>query len=88
MCIDTATGCYNEVYREPGERVAVVNGESRSSLVTSPADGQVPDLTPTGQERVDARRDFREQFGPQDHPSSCLWPSVASCRLALTPVRR
>ncbi len=77
VCIDTATGCYNEVYREPGERVAVVNGESRSSLVTDPPDGLVPDLTLEGEERVEALREFRDQFGPQDHPE--LLPLAQRC---------
>ena len=67
-CIDSATGCYNEVYREPGERVAVVNGEPRSSLVTNPSDGRAPELTPEGRGRVEKYREFRSQFGPYDHP--------------------
>ena len=77
VCIDTATGCYNEVYREPGERVAVVNGEARSSLITRPADGQVPELTTEGQQRIEVRRDFRGQFGPEDHPE--LLPLAQRC---------
>ncbi len=67
-CIDSATGCYNEVYREPGERVAVVNGEPRSSLVTDPPDGRVPELTPEGRRRVEEYRALRSRFGPYDHP--------------------
>ena len=35
VCIDGPTSCYNEFYREPGDRVAIVNGEPRSSLVTN-----------------------------------------------------
>src|SRR5687768_7606557 len=31
VCIDSGTTCYNEVYRDPGDAVAVVNGEPRSS---------------------------------------------------------
>ncbi len=67
-CIDTATGCYNEVYREPGDSVAVVGSEPRSSLITVPADGRPPALTEEGERRVEARRDFRAQFGRRDHP--------------------
>ncbi len=33
------TGGYNYVYIDGGDRVAIYNGESRSSLVTNPADG-------------------------------------------------
>ena len=67
-CIDSATGCYNEVYREPGERVAIVNGKPRSSLVTHPPNGRVPELTPEGRRRVEEHKAFRSQFGPSDHP--------------------
>ena len=67
-CIDSATGCYNEVYRNPGDHVAVVNGEPRSSLITFPADGRPPTLTEEGERRIQERRDFRAQFGSHDHP--------------------
>ena len=77
VCIDTATGCYNEVYREPGERVAVVNGVPRSSLITTPADGRVPELTPEGRRRMEERAALRSQFGPHDHPE--LLPLAQRC---------
>ena len=77
VCIDTATGCYNEVYREPGERVAVVDGAPRSSLVTNPADGRVPALTPEGQRRIEDRAELRSRFGPHDHPE--LLPLAQRC---------
>ena len=32
-------GSYNEVYFDRGDRVAVVDGEPRTSLITFPADG-------------------------------------------------
>ena len=38
----TSVGTYNEVYWERGTRVAIVNGEARTSLVTNPAHGRVP----------------------------------------------
>ena len=48
--------------------VAVVDGEPRTSLVTMPPDGRVPELTPTA-ERVQADRTaFRSQFEQYDHP--------------------
>jgi hypothetical protein len=61
-------GGYNGIYIDRGDRVAVVNGEPRSSLITRPADGQVPPLTPEGRAR---RADLEAQlarFGEYDHP--------------------
>jgi hypothetical protein len=59
---------YNEVYWDRGTRVARVDGEPRSSLVTNPANGRRPSLTPEGERRVQKNRDFRSQFGQYDHP--------------------
>lgn len=67
VCIDSGTTCYNEVYRDPGDRVAVVWGEPRSSLLTRP-DGRIPSLTPEAQAIVAAEREFNSQFGAFDHP--------------------
>ena len=68
VCIDGPRTCYNGVYFDRGERVAVVNGEPRSSVITHPADGRVPSLTPEAQERTAESRELRSQFGPYDHP--------------------
>ena len=68
VCIDGPTSCYNEFYREPGDRVAVVNGEFRSSLVTNPSNGRVPSLTSAGRQRVDDSRALSGQVGAYDHP--------------------
>jgi hypothetical protein len=62
------TGGYNTVYIEPGERVAVVNGEARSSLITFPANGRVPALTPEAQQWRAEQGASRRQFGQFDHP--------------------
>jgi hypothetical protein len=62
------TGGYNTVYIEPGERVAVVNGEARSSLVTFPENGRVPAVTPAAQQWRAEQMAFRRQFGQFDHP--------------------
>lgn len=35
-------GGYNTFWMDPGQRLAVVRGEIRSSLITDPADGQLP----------------------------------------------
>ncbi|WP_420632457.1 hypothetical protein [Candidatus Palauibacter sp.] len=68
VCIDGATTCYDEFYREPGDRVAIVNGEPRSSLVTHPPDGRVPDLTPEARRRLEEAAETRSRFGEFDHP--------------------
>jgi len=68
VCIDSGTTCYNEVYRDPGDRVAVVNGEPRSSLVTFPPDGRVPAFTPQALELAQQMREATRQFGQYDHP--------------------
>ncbi|MDH3205760.1 MAG: hypothetical protein OEO79_04070 [Gemmatimonadota bacterium] len=68
VCIDSGTTCYNEVYRDPGDRVAVINGEARSSILTRPADGRVPALTPAAQSILAEMRAFSSQFGQFDHP--------------------
>ena len=77
ICIDSPTSCYNEVYREPGTRVAIVNGEPRSSLLTVPADGRVPALTPEGRARLDAWRARNDGFEEFDHPE--LRPLAERC---------
>ena len=68
ICIDAATTCYNQVYIDAGSRVAVVNGEPRSSLVTQPANGRVPPRTAEARERSAESFELRRQFGPYDHP--------------------
>ena len=64
------TGGYNYVYIDGGDRVAVYNGESRSSLVTNPPDGRVPSVTPEARERSAERRAANRQFGQYDHPET------------------
>ena len=77
ICIDAPTTCYNEIYIDPGTRVAVVNGEPRSSLVTMPANGRVPRLTAEARERRAEARKITSQFGPSDHPE--LRPIAERC---------
>jgi len=64
------TGGYNYVYIDGGDRVAIYNGESRSSLVTNPADGRIPSLTPEARERRAERSAFNRQFGSYDNPEN------------------
>ena len=61
-------GTYNNVYFERGARVAVINGEPRSSLITFPSNGRIPALTPEGQRQIQESTEFRSQFGQYDHP--------------------
>ena len=70
-------GGYNEIYFDRGDRVAVVNGEPRTSLITFPADGRMPPLSPEGRARKAASEEFRAQFGAYDHPE--LRPLAERC---------
>jgi hypothetical protein len=62
------TGGYNIVYIESGDRVAVVDGEYRTSLITFPENGRIPPLTPEAQQWRAEQAAFRRQFGAFDHP--------------------
>ena len=70
-------GSYNQVWFEQGARVAIVNGEPRTSLITYPSNGRIPALTVEGQERKDEYHGFRDQFGEYDHPE--LRPLADRC---------
>ena len=70
-------GTYNNVYFETGSQVAVVNGQPRSSLITFPSNGRIPERTPEAQTRLQERRDLRSQFGEYDHPE--LRPLAERC---------
>jgi hypothetical protein len=63
-------GGYNNFWIDPGDRVAIVNGEPRSSLIVDPPDGRVPALTPEGRERQAARLARSKQFGQYDNPEN------------------
>ncbi len=80
ICIDAATTCYNEIYIDPGTRVAIVDGQPRSSLVTMPADGRVPRLTAEARERMSASRQVNRQFGQYDHPE--MRPVAERCLIS------
>ncbi len=75
---------YNEVYWERGQRIAIVNGEPRTSLVTYPADGRVPARTEQAQQRARERGESRRGFGPYDHPE--LRPFAERCILFGSPL--
>jgi len=61
-------GGYNNVYIDRGTNIAIVNGEPRTSLLTSPPDGRIPDITPLGRSRRAARARARASFDAYDHP--------------------
>ncbi len=70
-------GAYNNVYFEFGNRVAVVNGEPRTSLVTFPSNGGIPAFTPEGERQIQEARDLKGQFEEFDHPE--LRPIAERC---------
>ena len=61
-------GGYNNFWLDPGDRVAVVNGEWRSSLIVDPPDGKVPALTEEARQRNAARAAELRGRGQDDHP--------------------
>ena len=70
ICIDGATTCYNYVYWDQGDRVAIFNGEPRSSLITNPANGLIPPLTPEARQRSAELVEFNGRFGEYDNPEN------------------
>jgi len=64
------TGGYNLFYIDAGDRVAIYDGEPRSSLVTIPENGQIPPLTPDAQARRRARAQANAAFGEYDNPEN------------------
>ena len=64
------TGGYNAFYIDAGERVAIFNGEPRTSLIVDPPDGRVPELSEEGRERVTERRRLAQRFGAYDNPEN------------------
>jgi hypothetical protein len=72
-------GGYNNFWIDAGDKVAVVNGERRSSLVVDPPDGRVPAQTPEARARQAERlRSFGG--GQYDHPE--LRPLGERCLLS------
>jgi hypothetical protein len=68
--LNAGTGTYNYVYIDGGDRVAIYNGEPRSSLVTNPTDGRVPAFTLEEQQRRAEAGELNRQFGPYDNPEN------------------
>jgi hypothetical protein len=61
-------GGYNNFWLAPGERVAVIDGKPRSSIVVDPPDGRVPPQTPEAQKRGRGRLAAFQGRGQYDHP--------------------
>ncbi|MEW6322255.1 MAG: hypothetical protein AB1635_14345 [Acidobacteriota bacterium] len=62
-------GGYNNFWIDAGDRVAVVNGEYRSSLIVDPPDGRTPPLTDAARARVAERMAWiKSRGGEYDHP--------------------
>ena len=72
-------GAYNDFWFERGSRVVP---SRRTSLITDPADGRVPPLTPEAQRKAAERAEYRRLHaadGPEDLglPVRCLlWPTA------------
>ncbi len=74
-------GGYNAFYVDIGESNFMLDGAYRTSIITSPANGRLPKLTPAGMQRMMAMRDeFHEntgtawwidrEKGPYDNPEN------------------
>ncbi len=63
-------GGYNYFWIDAGDRVATVNGETRSSLVIDPPNGRLPAYTPAALARLGAWQKRNKQFGEYDNPEN------------------
>jgi hypothetical protein len=73
-------GGYNNFWIDPGDRVAVINGEYRSSLIVDPPNGKVPAVTAAARERTQARAAALKGRGQYDHPE--LRPLAERCLMS------
>ena len=71
---------YNNFWFDDGTRVAEFNGEYRSSLLTDPADGQLPAFTAAAQQRIEQQQALRSQRGAYAGPEARPLPE--RCLLA------
>ena len=96
VCFYGAGTCTDRITLVEGVdfRVATLNGEPRSSLVTNPSDGRVPLLTPEARQRSEDPQALRNQFGQYDHPElaplseRCLMSFGSSAGPPMIPNRR
>ncbi len=61
-------GGYNNFWIDPGDRIAIVNGEYRASLIIDPPNGRIPAQTPEARERAQLRLAAMKGRGQYDHP--------------------
>jgi hypothetical protein len=76
-------GGYNNFWLDPGERVAVVDGQRRSSLIIDPPNGRIPALTDAARARQGARLKMMAGRGQYDHPE--FRPLAERCLLSFGP---
>ena len=76
-------GGYDRFYVDSGDRIVIVNGEPRTSFITRPANGRLPELTEEGKRRRAEQNAFGKQFGEYDHPE--LLPLPERCLVPLGP---
>ena len=72
---DGTPGFYNNFWLDQGTRAV---GTRRTSLIIDPPNGQIPALTPNGQERADARQAYR-----REHPADSWLDRSTSDRCLL-----
>ncbi|MBM4185013.1 MAG: hypothetical protein FJ207_12500 [Gemmatimonadetes bacterium] len=63
-------GGYNYFWIDAGDRVAIVNGQARSSLIMDPESGRRPPLTQEAQRRMSDARASAPRFGQYDNPEN------------------
>jgi hypothetical protein len=76
-------GGYNNFWLDPGERVAIVDGQRRSSLIIDPPDGRIPALTAQARAHNQARAKQAMGRGQYDHPE--YRPLAERCLLSFGP---
>ena len=70
-----SVGAYNNFWIDRGTRTI---GTKRTSLIVDPPDGRIPPLTPDGQQRADARQEYR-----REHPADSWVDFSAGVRCIL-----
>jgi len=73
-------GGYNNFWIDPGDRVAMINGDYRTSLITYPDNGKVPPQTPEARQRAQQRAAAIKGRAPYDHPE--LRPLAERCLMS------
>ena len=63
-------GGYNYFWIDAGDRIMMVNGEPRSSIVVDPPNGRIPPLTDAARARQADRTRLASRFGQYDNPEN------------------